>query len=263
MIASLAAIVALASPAPAALSPYDIVTRAQTAWEARVVPAYVSFEIPCADTFLDVQCAPKAIVNFVVRMSDGRTYAESIDLPKRQLMCGGFIYGPASTPFGFFRRIDANNVPSTLATPPPPENFAADPFGPKLIASVTVTDRAYTVTLAALENLDGASVYHLRLVPNYTPDALPLRELWIDTSTFQVLQLTYARQAESGAANGTVQYRFAQVGPDHIWAIVYIDATLPVKGSKTVANPHSDLANVSFPKEQPGWRFRPGCVSGS
>ena len=127
MIAAFAAVVALASPAPTALSPYDIVTRAQAAWEARVVPAYVSFEIPCADTFLDAQCAPKAIVNFVVRMSDGRTYAESIDLPKRQLMCGGFIYGPASTPFGFFRRIDANNVPSTLATPPPPENFAADP----------------------------------------------------------------------------------------------------------------------------------------
>jgi hypothetical protein len=264
MIASLAALVALASPTPSAtLSPYDIVGRAQTAWEARALPAYVSFEIPCSDTFLDAQCAPKVIVNFVVRMSDGRTYAESIDLPKRQLMCGGFIYGPASTPFGFFRRIDANNVPATLVTPPPPENFAPDPFGPKSIASVTVMDRAYTVTLIGIESLDGASVYHVHLEPNYVPDAHPLRELWIDRSTFEVLQLTYARHAQSGAASGTVQYRFAQVGPDRIWAIVYIDATLPVRGSAKVANPHSDLANITFPKEEPGWRFRPGCVSGT
>jgi hypothetical protein len=260
MIASLAAVVAMASPAPnAALSPYDIVTRAQAAWEARIVPAYVSFDIPCADTFLDAQCEKGATANFVVRMRDGRTYAESVD-PKRQLMCGGFIYGPASTPFGFFRRIDANNVPSTLATPPPPENFAADPFGPKSIASVSVTDRAYSVTLAGIEDLDGVPVYHVRLAPNYAPDSHPLRDLWIDTATFEVRRLTYARQAQSGARSGTVQYRFAQVGPDRIWAIVYIDATLPVTGSAKAANPHSDLANITFPPDEPEWRFATGCT---
>ncbi|HTA38186.1 MAG TPA: hypothetical protein VK760_03880 [Candidatus Acidoferrales bacterium] len=259
MIASLAAIVALVSPAPSALSPYDIVGRAQTAWEARFVPAYVSFTIPCADTFLDARCEPKAIVNFVVRMDDGRTYAEATDVPGTPLMCGGFIYGPASTPFGFFRRIGSDNVPASLATPPPPENFAADPFGPKAIASVTVTDRAYTVTLTGIENLDGATVYHVHLEPNYAPDAHPLRDLWIDTTTFEVLQLTYARHAESGAPAGTVRYRFAQVGSNRIWAIVYIDATLPVKGSRTAANPHSDLADITFPKEEPAWRFTLGC----
>lgn len=261
MIASLAAVAALASPAPSAtLSPYDIVTRAQGAWEARVVPAYVSFEIPCADTFLDAQCEKGATVNFVVRMDDGRTYAQTVEPPKQSLLCGGFIYGPAATPFGFFRRIDANNVPSSLATPPPPENFAADPFGPKSIASVTVTDRAYTVTRAGIENLDGAPAYHMHLVPNYLPDDHPLRDLWIDTSTFEVRQLTYARKAQSGAPSGTVQYRFAQVGPERIWAIVYIDATLPVKGSAKAANPHSDLANITFPKDEPAWRFVTGCM---
>ncbi len=152
------------------------------------------------------------------------------------------------------------NVPSALVTPPPPEDFAADPFGPKAIASVSVTDRAYTVRLVGVESLDGASVYHVHLEPNYVPDAHPLRELWIDTSTFEVLQLTYARHAESGAPAGTVEYRFAQVSPERIWAIVYIDATLPVRGSQKVANPHSDLANITFPKWEPEWRFDPGCT---
>jgi hypothetical protein len=262
MIAVLAALLALASPSPApALSPYDIVARSQSAWEARAVPPFLSFEIPCEATFLSAQCQPKAIVNFIVRMSDGRTYAQTAEEPKVRMMCGGFIYGPASTPLAFFRRIRANNVPSAMSTPAPatPENFAADPFGPRAIASVVVTDRAYTITLAGIEGLDGRSVYHMRLVPNYVPDDHPLRDLWIDTATFEVIRLNYARHAEDGAANGTVQYRFAQIGPDRIWAITYIDAMLPLKGTARVVNPHSELANIEFPRDQPAWAFEGRC----
>jgi hypothetical protein len=261
MILALAAAIALASPQPAPpLWPYDIAARAQNTWEARVVPRYVSFEIPCEDTFLSAQCTAHAIVQFVVRMRDGRTYAQSAELPTRQLMCGGFIYGPALTPFGFFRRIGADNAPASLSTPAPlPENLAEDPFGPRAIASVTVKDSAYTVTLTGTEDLDGTPVYHLHLVPNYDPPHHPLRELWVDTRTFEVLALTYARNAESGAAEGSVHYRFAQVGNDRIWTIVYIDAILPVRGSQSVANPHSALSKIAFPETWPAWSFVPGC----
>jgi len=243
-------------------SPYAIVSRAQTAWEARTVPPFLSFEIPCADTFLAPHCQPGTAVAFVVRMSDGRTYAQTVATPPVRLMCGGFIYGPASTPLAFFRRIDANNVPGPLASPPP-ENFAADPFGPRAIASVVVTDRAYTVTLAGTERLDGATVYHLQLQPNYEPEQHPLRDLWVDAASFEVLQLGYARHAQSGAPQGTVAYRFAQVGPGRIWAIVSIDATLPVTAAAPAAHLHSDLANVTFPAQEPPWIFDPGCGSGS
>jgi hypothetical protein len=261
MIHALAAAMALASPSPApSLSPYDIVARAQTTWEARVVPRYVSFEIPCEDTFLSAQCTAREIVNFVVRMHDGRTYAQTAELPTRQLMCGGFIYGPALTPFGFFRRIGADNAPASLSTPATlPENLAEDPFGPRSIASVSVKDSAYAVTLAGVEDLDGASVYHLHLVPNYVPAQHPLRDLWVDARTFDVLALTYARKAESGAAEGSVHYRFAQVGDERIWTIVYIEATLPVKGSQSTANPHSALSKIGFPESWPAWSFVPGC----
>jgi hypothetical protein len=261
MILALAAALAVASPQPApSISPYDIATRAQTTWEARLVPRYVSFDIACEDTFLSAQCTPREIVNFVVRMHDGRTYAQTAELPTRQLMCGGFIYGPALTPFSFFRRIGDDDVAASLATPAPlPENFAEDPFGPRPIASVTVMDRAYTVTLAGVENLDGASVYHLHLVANYDPVHHPLRELWVDAQSFEVVALTYARKAEPGAAEGSVHYRFAQVGADRIWTIVYIDATLPLKGSARTENPHSALSQIAFPKFWPAWSFIPGC----
>jgi len=260
MIALLATVVALASPPPAP-SPYEIVSRAQAAWEARAVSPYLSFEIPCADTFLAANCAPGAIVKFTVRMSDGRTYASTAKEPALEMMCGGFIYGPASTPLGFFRSISSDNVPAAFATPVPqtPENFAEDPFGPKLIASVVVANRAYTVTLAGIESLDGASVYHLLLEPNYDREHHPLRELWVDTSTFEVRQLAYARHAESGSSEGSVRYRFAQVGPKHTWAIVYIEAELPLKGSATTVRPASALSNIEFSQDFPAWPFEPGC----
>jgi hypothetical protein len=186
MIVALAAAVALAT-APPSPSPDEIVSRAQTSWEARVVPPYVSFELPCADTFLAAQCESGDTARFKVRMSDGRTYARTVRVPGIELMCGGFITGPATTPLGFFRSIDANDVAAAIAPSPPPQNFAPDPFGPKAIASVVAVNRAYTVRLVGVESLDGESVYRLQLVPNYDPEHHPLRELWIDTATFEVV----------------------------------------------------------------------------
>ena len=158
-------------------------------------------EIPCDDTFLSAQCLAHAVVTFVVRMRDGRrTYAQTVGPPAQQLMCGGFIYGPALTPFGFFRRIGADNAPASLATPaPPPENLAEDPFGSRSIASVTVKDSAYAVALVGLEDLDGTSVYHLHLVPNYDPAHHPLRELWVDTRTFEVCSRSPTRAKRRAA----------------------------------------------------------------
>jgi hypothetical protein len=258
MIHAFAAAIALAT-ASSSPSPDEIVSRAQTAWEARAVPRYLSFELPCADTFLTAECEPGDTSRFTVRMSDGRTYARTAREPGLELMCGGFITGPATTPLGFFRSIDANNVAAAIAPPPPPQNFAADPFGPRPIASVVAVNRAYTVTLVGVESLDGEAVYHLRLVPNYDPQHHPLRELWVDTATFEVIQLTYARRVEGATEDGSVQYRFAQVDPQRIWTIVRIEAEQPVKNKIETAR--ADLENITFPDAEPDRDFVPPCSS--
>jgi hypothetical protein len=245
MILALAAAVALATPVP--LTPDDIATRAQQAWEARAEPPYLEFEIPCAQTFLQQQCEANAMATFIVRTSDGRTFARTTG-NVRAMMYGGFITGPASTPLGFFRRIDKDGDASPLATPAPPPNFAPDPFGLRPIASVVSSDHAYTISLDGIETLDGTSVYHLLLRPNYDPLGHPLRELWVDAKTFQVLQLVYARGVDDAGPDGTVLYRFAQVGPKGYWAIVHIEAILPVKRGAPPVHLASDLTGIAFPE---------------
>jgi len=62
----------------------------------------------------------------------------------------------------------------------------------KSIANVTSRARNYTITLAGTETIDGSPCYHLILQPNYNPSELRLREVWIDTRTFETRRLLSA-----------------------------------------------------------------------
>lgn len=64
--------------------------------------------------------------------------------------------------------------------------------GVRTIASVTSTVRRYTITLAGIESLAGDDCYHLKLQPNYDPQRFRLRDVWIDTHTYETRQLISA-----------------------------------------------------------------------
>jgi hypothetical protein len=57
------------------------------------------------------------------------------------------------------------------------------------IASVTVAANAYKVTLLGTEPVGGFHTYHLQLKPLSNPKRFRIRELWIDTYNYQVVQL--------------------------------------------------------------------------
>jgi hypothetical protein len=236
-----------------------IFVRAQQAWAARAVPAYESFQIACDRTFLAARCRPGDVVAFTVRSSDGRTFAATV--PKdggsgRVLLRGGFITGPAGAPFGFARVVTDSTPP-----PSPPPNFAADPL--RTIAVVTASSRVYDVTLAGDEILGGRRCYHLELRPRRDPDRFPLRDLWINETSFEIVQLTYARPYEERDTWAAVEYRFAPVGPHQIWAIVHIEAEAVTHGllSTKVERIADDLSEIAFPAAVPSWYFEPGAPS--
>jgi hypothetical protein len=54
------------------------------------------------------------------------------------------------------------------------------------IATVVSTNRAYDISLAGEESIDGQSAYHLRLRPLRSPLVYRLRDLWVDETTFDV-----------------------------------------------------------------------------
>ncbi len=62
----------------------------------------------------------------------------------------------------------------------------------KSIASVTSRARAYTIRLFGIEPVAGRDCYHLSLQPNGDPKQRRLREVWVDTQTFETHQLVNA-----------------------------------------------------------------------
>jgi hypothetical protein len=232
-----------------------IFERAQHMWERRAVPAYVSFELLCADTFLADRCPTGAHVQFVVRMSDGKTFARTVS-DGAVLMRGGYILGPAGTPIGFFRTIVGSAATEFTAVAAPP-NLAPDPFAPPSIATVVSVGHAYDAALQDIEMVEGRPAYHLILRPLGDPQRLPLRDLWVDTQSFEVDALTYARKASVEAPQGTVHYAFAPIGLQSYWTVARIEAELPLGGNALAARPQATLENVTLPAVEPAWMFDP------
>jgi hypothetical protein len=240
--------------APPTPTPVQIFARAQAAWQARAVPPYVAFQVACAKTLLAPQCVGGEVVAFVVRMSDGRTYAQTVASPghaPKVLMRGGYIAGPQGAPLGFVRAIGIDPPVS------PPPNLAPDPL--RTIAAVTADGHLYDVTNAGVASIDGRSCFHLLLHPELDPDRFALRELMVDTATFEVVQLTYERPYEQKHARAFVRYRFAPVGPAGIWSIVHIEAAATVgSGAATeVESVSDDLSSLAFPAFEPPEDFEP------
>lgn len=69
---------------------------------------------------------------------------------------------------------------------------------PPVIGTVKVTALDYAVTLEGVEDLDGRQVYHLRLQPLDEPAHNRVRELWVDTQTFDIRKLVTEGIFETG-----------------------------------------------------------------
>lgn len=231
-------------PIDAGSSAQQLFLRAQAAWSARVTPRFESFVLPCAATFLESRCAPGTEVEFIVRLSDGRTYAQALatngEAP-RELVRGGYITGPDGAPLGFYRRWPASDLPRV----PLPPDLADDPL--RTIATVTAVDVAYRITIVGRENLDGIDTAHLALEAVRDPVAYPLRDLWIARNDYEVVRLTYALPFKRSTA--LITYDFAPVGKPPIWTIVHIAASA---GGEAVSE---ELRQIVFPPEEPEWYF--------
>ncbi|HUA07678.1 MAG TPA: hypothetical protein VMA98_00265 [Candidatus Acidoferrales bacterium] len=236
---------AVAAGAP---DPLAIFTRAQAVWNARVRPPYETFTLPCDATFLADRCNAGVRVQFIIRLADGRAFAQTLSTDGRPgvvLLRGGYAYGPAGAPFGFFRRAPEPGAPSASAPP----NLANDPIA--TIAVVQAVDRAYDITLTGTERIGERNCYHLRLRPLRDPTAYPLRDLWVDTATFDVVRLNYAQPFNDTTA--IVTYDFAPVGPQGVWSIVHIAAQAGVHGlfATHVERVDESLENIEFPPSEP------------
>ena len=69
---------------------------------------------------------------------------------------------------------------------PPAQPQQPAPGSPlRSIASVTAIAHTYRIQLAGIESIDGSDCYHLTLEPARDPQRFRLRDVWVDTQTFE------------------------------------------------------------------------------
>lgn len=116
----------------------------------------------------------------------------------------------------------------------------------KTIAAVSTRTRAYDIASDGMEAVDGHVCYKLRLTPNRDPQRLRLRELWIDSQTYQTRQLLSAGNFTGAGSEWLVH--FAEV--DGAMYIASEDAV----GSVGVGPHRYEKAAVSFEDIAPAQR---------
>lgn len=123
-------------------------------------------------------------------------------------------------------------------TPPATQREVAGDGKLKTIALVASYERRYVVTLDGIETIDGNPCYHLSLKPVHPSPDLRLRELWIDTQSYQTRRLV-------SAGNFTGSGVPWQITFEDLGGALYI-ASETAMATVGVGMHHYEQASVSF-----------------
>lgn len=94
---------------------------------------------------------------------------------------------------------------------PPAQAQQPEPGSPlRSIASVTAIAHTYRIQLAGIESVDGSDCYHLTLQPARDPQRFRLRDVWVDTQTFETRRVMVGANFTSSWVPWVIN--FAQIG---------------------------------------------------
>lgn len=221
-------------------TPAQIFQRAEQSWEARKLPPYIEFEVEITNRDAN-GTVTTGREHVVLRTFDHWCATREIDsdsaAPKTS--AGTHCVGPAYSPLGF-------NISSEY-----PDSREIDPFQGSVPVIASVRAAHYTVRLSGEERVGGLTAYHLILTPIAEPQAYPLRAVWVDTRTSDVLKLTYAEQTRGW--NVAIDYSFQPFPPSQTWWVSQIDAhwTPPPKSKELPFQTTLLLTGVTFPASVP------------
>ncbi len=163
----------------------------------------------------------------------------------------------------------SRSVHEAIATPTPSANAAPAPSSSspaqqssldlestlKTIAVVSSRGHLYDVRMAGTDTIDGHRVYHIALHPRRDPEQNALRDLWIDTDTYDVWRADYVTspdvQIVGGEADLTVD--FVTVGNYRIassWVAIY-----HAPGMRNGVYRQLRVVKMAFPDTLPDWLF--------
>jgi hypothetical protein len=157
-----------------------------------------------------------------------------LSVPPRQL-----------TPAELVRQVrDELHDPDPRATPVP---SALPSAGLQEIATVYAKNRAYDVSLAGTDDIDGMPAYHLQLAPLREPHRYRLRDLWVDEATYAPRKATLALNFVNGPGTAVPwNVTFAQqdgavyigsetaLAPMHAFGLVYAQVSVSIEDVRAV-----------------------------
>ena len=175
--------------------------------------------------------------------------------------------GRAETYFGYpFPSAPDNDIllyatPDPQLTPPPtstPGPLASGATAPPvLIVQPVIGDRYYAVKLVAIEVYNGKPVFHLSMHALRDERAHPWKDLWIDTTTFDVWRAHAHASGSKGPGTGTLDAMvdFAQVG--NYWLIAHAvgDGEVHVGPFGDSGHYEYTFHDFGFPDSIPDWYF--------
>ncbi|MGD0474546.1 MAG: hypothetical protein ABSB70_15210 [Candidatus Velthaea sp.] len=191
------------APAP---KPFDVIDRAIARWQARPRPTLLSYTVDFtgshgAKTYRRVFRVDYTVPthNARITMLGSEGQAPAFVEPEKQRL------SPTET-FGFVSRDHA-----LLGVTQSP---GAAPL-PVIAAVHAVVHYPYDVNLVGIEQVDRQRAYHLAFVPRQKPDDYPLRDLWVDATTYDVLKVIALQFEHIGPIRVPylVRASYAQQGP--------------------------------------------------
>jgi len=258
-----------ASPAgaqPRVSAPLDATTiydRSRATVAARTIPPFIAYtQYAAFERHGKVQAERDRIV---IRMSDGKTNITPIpDSPRdridtRPTVKDRPLVYPTTT-FGLVRR-RSGEAPSAYEAPSTPQ--PAPDAGTTVIGHVVSTARDYDPTLCGIEQLAGTAVYHLKLVPRFDPRHHPIRDLYVDTTTFDPRRIAVEVWAQVGPVRSrpTVTVDFAPIGGTWLIAHASMDFVLRLVFFNYGGSAEYRTSDVSFPPAEPDWMFDPAALA--
>jgi hypothetical protein len=255
-----------ASP-PAEPPPLDataIYDRARATVAARSTPPFIAYTQYAA--FIRHGKVQAEHARIVLRMADGRAYVTPVpDSPSDRIDTRPVVRDRPlvypTTSFGLVKRRsgEASSLYEASSTPLPSPEVS----GPPVIGRVVSTARDYDPTLLGTEDLAGARVYHLKLVPRFDPQHHPIRDLYVDTTSFDPRRIAIEVWAAAGPVRSrpTVSVDFAPI--DGTWLISHaaMDFVLRFAFLNYAGSAEFRTSDISFPAAEPDWMFDPKLLA--
>ena len=175
--------------------------------------------------------------------------------------------GRAETYFGYpFPSAPDNDIllyatPDPALTPPPTSTPGPLPSGrtppPVLTVQPVVGDRYYSVKLVGIEDYNGKPVYHLAMHALRDERAHPFKDLWVDTTTFDVWRAHAHASGSKGPGNGTLDafVEFEKVGSYWLIAHAIGDGEVHVGPFGDSGHYEYTFHDFGFPPDIPAWYF--------